>query len=134
VFSVYFNVIRKEDEYKALSFKLKFAQDLGFLNHLCDTAKELKKTSLFFFWFPRDVQVLIERLYQKKPLESDVSALLLVIMIAGIDFDDNDYLAYVIIQLYRTDSTESTESLIQGSQNLCVFMFGTTVDDVSEFP
>ena len=129
--SVYFNVIRKEEVYKELSNEQKYEQDLGFLNHMCDSAKELKKTSLYFYWFPRDVQVLIERLFQKKPLESDVGGLLGVIMIAGFDFDENDYLAYVITELYRT---ESTETLYEGSQNLCVLMFGTTLDDISEFP
>ena len=131
MYSVYFTVIRKEDDFKELSDEQKYEQDLAFLNHMCDIAKELKKPSLYFYWFPRNVQVLIERLFQTKPLESDVGGLLGVIMIAGFGFDEDDYLAYVITQLYRTDSTET---LYKGSQNLCVLMFGTTLDDISEFP
>ena len=125
---MYFSVIRNEDEFKQLSDKLKLQQDLAFLNHMSAIGKELSKTSFLFWWFPRDVQVVIERLFQTKPVDLDLGGLLGAIMIAGLEFDDDEYLGVIITALYRT---ENNSQLYEGAQNLAVLLFGITSNDVS---
>jgi hypothetical protein len=123
--------MRKEDIFKQLSVEDKWAQDLAFLHHMSETGNKLRKNSFFFYLFPRDVQVVMERLFTGKPLEWDVGGLLGLIMIAGLGFDEEAYFHYVITMLYRT---ETPSPLFMGTQNLGVMLFGVTLNDVSKTP
>ncbi len=129
VYSVYFSIIRKEGYFKALPIEEKYKQDLAFLHHMCDMGKILTKTSFFFFLFPRDVQVVVERLFSHRPLEWDLAGLLNLIMIAGMGFDEDTYYLHVITELYRT---ENESPLFASTQNLGTMLFGMTLDDVSK--
>ena len=129
LYLVYFSVIRKEDEFIALTDERKLETDVAFLHHMSRISKELNKTSLYWWWFPRDVQVVMERLFQMKPLEGDVGGLLGVIMFAGFDFTEDDYFVKMANKLYRHDSSSP---LFEGVQNLAVLLFGSTIDDVSK--
>jgi hypothetical protein len=127
--SVYYSVIRKEDEFIQMSYEEKLAQDLGFLHHMSDLAKKLRRTSFLLFLFPRDIQVIVERLFVGKPPESDVGGLLGLIMIAGLGFEEDEYFSFLIKNLFQT---ENESPLFEGTRNLGIMLFGVTLDDVSK--
>jgi hypothetical protein len=115
-------------KYKVLTIEEKMEQDVQFLTWMVHQYPELKKTSFLFWWFPRDIQVVIERLFQDKLLEFDTSALIGAIMIAGFEFDEDDYAALVIDRMYRS---KKTNGISKGAQNLSSLIFGITMTDVS---
>ena len=88
-FPVYFNVVRKEAKTTALSDDNKFQQDVAFLKELRKKSESLTGYSLYVWWFPTEIQKVLEMLMSRKPLDADVGGLLTLFMFAGIDFDDD---------------------------------------------
>jgi hypothetical protein len=88
-YSIHFSVIRKECSITSLSLKQKYRQDTRFMKFLSATAASLKTTSLYLYWFPIKIQVLIEGLFKNSNGDKDLSGLLSLIMLAGISLDED---------------------------------------------
>jgi hypothetical protein len=97
-FSAYFNVVRKETKTTQLLDDDKFQQDVTFLKELGKKSESLTGYSLYMWWFPTKIQEVLEMLMSRKPLDADVSGLLSLIMVAGIDFDDDTFFEMQVIQ------------------------------------
>ncbi len=131
-FSVYFSVVRKEVKTHDLSDDDKFQQDVTFLKELGKKSGSLTGFSLYMWWFPPEIQEVLEMLMVQKPLDGDVGGLLALIMFAGIDFDDDDFFEMQVIQKAFLPKTKdgANNLLFESQQNLSVLLFGLTVDDV----
>jgi hypothetical protein len=96
----------------------------------------LTGTSHYMWWFPNQIQAIIELLFRKKTQEGDVPGLLSLIMFAGLELNEEEYFKNQIIQhqyLSRTASTsKSTNWFYESQQNLSDLLFGITLDDVSQ--
>jgi hypothetical protein len=95
-FSVYFSVVRKEFATRQLADADKFQQDLTFLKVLGKKSESLTGFSLYMWWFPTELQEVLEMLMFGKPLDGDVGGLLS--MFAGLDFDDDNFFEMQVIQ------------------------------------
>ena len=84
-------MVRKEVKTHDLSDDDKFQQDVTFLKELGKKSGSLTGFSLYMWWFPPEIQEVLEMLMVRKPLDGDVGGLLALIMFAGIDFDDDDF-------------------------------------------
>ena len=131
-FPVYFNVVRKEAKTTALSDDDKFQQDVTFLKELCKKSESLTGYSLFMWWFPTEIQKVLEMLMSQKPLDADVGGLLTLIMFAGIDFDDDKFFEMQVIRkaFLPRDKDGTNNLLFESQQNLSVLLFGLSLDDV----
>jgi hypothetical protein len=131
-FPVYFNVVRKETKTIALWDDDKFCQDVTFLKELCKKSESLTGYSLYMWWFPTEIQEVLEMLMSRKPLDADVGGLLTLIMFAGIDFDDDKFFEMQVIQKAFLPKTKdgTNNSLFESQQNISFLLFGLTVDDV----
>jgi hypothetical protein len=122
-------------------------QDISFLGVIrdnADKAGQLSKFSLYQWWFPTEIQEVMETLMARKPVEKDLDGLLALIMFAGIDFNEEDELFFqteVIDKVFRREvkvkkRTTKVEDvlpsnfLFDSQQNLSVLLFGITFDDV----
>jgi hypothetical protein len=125
---VYFSVIRKECATASLSPKQKFRQDIWLMKFLTVRAETLSRTSLYMWRFPPESQVIIELLFENKPVDEDMSGLQSLIMFAGISTNKDMYLENQIINtLYLSDTTNEC---YERQQNLSDFLYGITVYDV----
>jgi hypothetical protein len=131
-FSVYFSVVRKEFATSQLSDDNKFQQDVTFLKELGKKSESLTGFSLYMWWFPTELQEVLEMLMFRKPLDGDVGGLLSLIMSAGLDFDDDNFFEMQVIQKAFLPKTKegANNLLFESRQNLSVLLFGLTVDDV----
>ena len=130
-YSVYFNVIRKEEKTKSLSSSDKNKQDMSFFRCVLEKAKKLTGYSLYMWWFPYEIQVILERLFTRKPVDTDVGGLLGLIMLAGIDEEESDI--ELVENAYIPKNTKNVSNLLFDSQqNMSALLFGITVDDVSK--
>ncbi len=131
-FPVYFNVVRKEAKTTALSDDDKFQQDVAFLKELRKKSESLTGYSLYMWWFPTEIQKVLEMLMSRKPLDADVGGLLTLIMFAGIDFDDDKFFEMQVIRkaFLPKDKVGTNNLLFESQQNLSVLLFGLTLDDV----
>jgi hypothetical protein len=134
---VYFNVVRKEEPIKSMRPNQKFAQDVIVFTALYEKAKPLSGSSLFMWWFPHQIQLVIELLFKGKPLDEDVGGLLSLIMFACVGSDEDEYFKKNIISSLFLSKPHSLSKLhtniwIESQQNLSVLLFGITVDDVSK--
>jgi hypothetical protein len=88
------------------------------------------------WWFPNQIQVIIELLFIKKPMEGDVPGLLSLIMFAGLGSNEEEYYKNQIIQHQYVSQTATTPKgknwIYESQQNLSDLLFGITLDDVSE--
>jgi hypothetical protein len=106
--SVYFSVIRKEVTTTSLLQEGKYRQDKQFLDYLLARAKPLTGTSHWMWWFPNQIQGIIELLFTKKPMEGDVPRLLSLIMFAGLESNEEEYFKNQIIQHQYLSQTATT--------------------------
>ncbi len=125
-------MVRKEVKTHDLSDDDKFQQDVTFLKELGKKSGSLTGFSLYMWWFPPEIQEVLEMLMVRKPLDGDVGGLLALIMFAGIDFDDDDFFEMQVIQKAFLPKTKegANNLLFESQQNLSVLLFGLTVDDV----
>jgi hypothetical protein len=63
---------------------------MSLLKLLSEKASVLTKHYFYYFWFPQEIQVVIEPLLSPKCLDKDVARLLTLIMFAGINFDEEE--------------------------------------------
>ena len=122
-------------------------QDISFLGVIRDKgdeAAQLSKFSLYQWWFPTEIQEVIETLMSRKPVENDLGGLLALIMFTGIDFNEEDELFFqteMIDKFVRREAkvkkvtTKVQEVLppnflFDSQTNLLVLLFGITFDDV----
>jgi hypothetical protein len=110
---------------------------MSFLRCVLEKAKGLTGYSQYMWWFPRKMQVIFERLFAGKPLESDVGGLLGLIMFAGIEEEEsgtgNLNIAAMIEKAYLPRNKKNISNLLFDSQqNMSALMFGITVDNVSK--
>ena len=105
---------------------------MTFLRHILFLAKPLTTYSLFLWWFPPEIQQVIELLMQNKPLEHDMGGLLGVIMFAGLAGDKKDFaMTQIVEKIFLQKKGAYTPNLINESQqNLSALLFGITLDDV----
>ena len=106
---------------------------MTFLRHICFLARPLTAYSLFLWWFPPEIQQVIELLMaQNKPLEHDMEGLLGVIMFAGLAGDKTDFaMTQIVKKIFLQKKGAYTPNLINDSQqNLSALLFGITLDDV----
>jgi hypothetical protein len=131
-FSVYFSVVRKEFLNRQLSDEDKFQQDVKFLKELVKKSESLTGFSLYMWWFPTELQEVLEMLMFRKPLDGDVGMLLSLIMFAGIDFDEDIFFEMQVIQKAFLPKTKdgANSLLFESQQNLSVLLFGLTVNNV----
>jgi hypothetical protein len=131
-FSVYFSVVRKEFVTRQLLDDNKFQQVVTFLKELGKKSESLTGFSLYMWWFPTEIQEVLEMLMFRKPLDGDVGRLLSLIMFAGIDFDNDIFFETQVIQKAFLPKTEdgANNLLFESQQNLSVLLFGLNVDDV----
>jgi hypothetical protein len=126
-------VVRKEFVSRQLSDDDKFQQDVTFLKELGKKSESLTGFSLYMWWFPTEIQEVLEMLMFGKPLDGDVGGLLSLIMFAGIDFDDDNFFEMQVIQKAFLPKTKDRANhlLFESQQNLSVLLFGlSTVDNV----
>jgi hypothetical protein len=125
-------VVRKEFATSRLSDDNKFQQDVTFLKELGKKSESLTGFSLYMWWFPTELQEVLEMLMFRKPLDGDVGGLLSLIMFAGLDFDDDIFFEMQVIQKAFLPKTKegANNLLFESQQNLSVLLFGLTVDDV----
>jgi hypothetical protein len=128
-FSVYFSVVRKEFATSRLLDDNKFQQDVTFLKELGKKSESLTGFSLYMWWFPTELQEVLEMLMFRKPLDGDVGWLLSLIMFAGLDFDDDNCFEMQVIQKAFLPKTKegANNLLFESQQNLSVLLFGLTV-------
>ena len=82
-----------------LNDKDKLEQDMSFLRHIHFLARPLTAYSLFLWWFPPEIQQVIELLMAlNKPLENDMGGLLGAIMFAGLAGDETDFAITQIVE------------------------------------
>jgi hypothetical protein len=102
------------------------------MKYLIARSRNLSGTSLYMWWFPPEIQIIIEILFKNKPVEEDVPGLLSMIMFAGIGFSYDEEVHFkkqVIETLYLLSDT--TNNFYESQHNLSELLFGITVDDVS---
>jgi hypothetical protein len=76
---------------RQLSDDDKFQQDVIFLKELGKKSESLTGFSLYMWWFPTELQEVLEIIMFRKPLDGDVGGLLALIMFAGLAFDDDNF-------------------------------------------
>jgi hypothetical protein len=76
---------------RQLSDDDKFQQDVIFLKELGKKSESLTGFSLYMWWFPTELQEVLEIIMFRKPLDGDVGGLLSLIMFAGLAFDDDNF-------------------------------------------
>jgi hypothetical protein len=69
-----------------LSDDNEFQQDVAFLKELGKKSESLTGFSLYMWWFPTELQEVLEMLMFRKRLDGDVGGLLSLIMFAGMFF------------------------------------------------
>jgi hypothetical protein len=106
---------------------------MTFLRHILAEAEVLTGSSVFNWWFPTEIQKIIEPLLQRKTLTLDVAGILGVIMFAGLDFEDEEFFLTQIIEKAFEERVKHNE-LFESQQNLSTLLFGITVDNVSKIP
>jgi hypothetical protein len=136
VFLDYFNVVRNNEKSKELTPTQKFEEDLSFVRNLHFQYNPLSRHSLYMWWFPNEIQVLIEPLMSHKPSDMDVPGLLSLILFAGIDLSEktDDFFQETVIEkvFLITGNEMNNENLFlfESQQNLASLLFGITVDKV----
>jgi hypothetical protein len=126
---VYYNIVRKQEHRKNMKNKKKFKYDMIFMDYLGDYAKALTEHSFMMRWFPVDIQDQIESLCMQKPVDGDLGGLLNLMMFAGIASSDHDYLKqFMCKEVFQ----HGHNILVDTHQNFAAFVFGITMDDVSE--
>jgi hypothetical protein len=83
---------------RQLSDDDKFQQDVAFLKELGKKSEYLTGFSLYMWWFPTELQEVLEMLMFRKPLDGDVGGLLSLIMCAYIDINDDIFFEMQVIQ------------------------------------
>ena len=68
-------MVRKEFATSRLSDDNKFQQDVIFLKELGKKWESLTGFSLYMWWFPTELQEVLEMLMFRKPLDGDVGGL-----------------------------------------------------------
>ncbi len=109
MFLVHFNVIRNDEKPKELTPTQKFEQDLLVVRNLRVKHNPQSRHSLYMWWFPNEIQVLIEPLMSQKPSDTDVSGLLSLILFAGIDLSektDDFFQDQIIEKVFLTTGKE----------------------------
>jgi hypothetical protein len=126
------SVVRKEFVTRQLSDDDKFQQDVTFLKEFGKKLEFVTGFSLYMWWFPTELQEVLEMFMFRKPLDGDVGGLLSLIMFAGIDFDDDIFFEMQVIQKAFLPKTKegANNLLFESQQNLSVLIFGLTIDDV----
>ena len=79
---------------------------MGVICDNADKAAQLSKFSLYQWWFPTEIQEVMETLMACKPVEKDLGGLRALIMFAGIDFNEEDKLFFqtkVIDKVFRRE-------------------------------
>ena len=72
---------------------------MSFLRHILVMARPLTAYSLFLWWFPPEIQQVIELLKaQNKLLEHDMGGLLGAIMFAGLAADKSNFAIEQIVE------------------------------------
>ena len=80
---------------------------MDFLQDKADESAQLSKFSFYQWWFPTEIQQVIEKLMSRKPVEKDLGGLLALVMFAGIDFnekDDSFFQTEVIDKVFRSEA------------------------------
>ncbi len=105
---------------------------MSFLRHILFLARPLTAHSLFLWWFPPEIQQVIELLMaQNKPLEHDMGGLLGAIMFAGLAADKTDFaITQIVEKMYIQKLGYASNLLKDSQQNLSALLFGITLDDV----
>ena len=117
---------------------------MGLVRDKGDKAAQLSKFSLYQWWFPTEIQEVIETLMSRKPVEKDLGGLLALIMFTGIDLNEEDELFFqteMIDKMFRREAkvkkvTTTVQEplppnfLFDSQQKLLVLLFGITFDDV----
>ena len=115
---------------------MKYIQDTQFLDYLLDRTKPLTGKSHYMWWFPNQIQRIIELLFREKSQQGDLPGLLSLIMFAGLEPIEEEYFKNQIIKhqyLTRTASTSKVKNhFYESQQNLSDLLFGITLDDVSQ--
>jgi hypothetical protein len=68
----------------------KYKLDLIFMQDLIDKAESLSETPIFMYWFPKEIQHIIEPLLSGRAGELNVVGLLGLTKFAGVNIDDED--------------------------------------------
>ena len=129
MFSVYYNVVRKQKE-NELKYSELCELDTLFNEALLVKAEELTRHSIYLYLFPPEIQVLIETLLSSKPANMDFGGLLGLIMFSAID-DEKYVLTEIIDKAFLPKDVEAENSMLyESQQNLSALLFGITLDDV----
>jgi hypothetical protein len=99
---------------------------VSFFNHLSKKADVLTEHSFNFFWFPQELQLVIEPLLSPKCVDNkDVAGLLALIAFAGIDLMDKE-------EVFKSEMIKKTfdDKFREFLQKLSSLLFGITVDKV----
>jgi hypothetical protein len=93
-------------------------------------AINLTETSLLMRWFPNELQNHIKLLGAKTPLEEDFGDLMTLMMFAGFRSMEYNYIKHKMCKKVFEETTANP--ITDSHQNFAVFIFGITMDDVSE--
>jgi hypothetical protein len=113
-------------------FGEKYDQDIVFLTATNRFGMDLTEHSLFLSWFPNEINSHIEFLCAQRPLEKDFGGLMTLMMFAGLADEEDDYMKYLIKTVFDENSLGGSNAVVDYLQNCAVFLFGITMDDVSE--
>jgi hypothetical protein len=98
-----------------------FKQDMSSVKRLIKKANILTEHSFYFYWFPQELQVVIEPLLYRKRVDMDVAGLFSLIMLVGIHFDEEK-----LFQSKIMERTFKDEKFSECLQNLLALLFGIT--------
>ena len=101
------------------------------MSFLLDLLTQSTKLSLYIWWFPNDIQRVLEHLFKNRPTEEDVAGLLSLIMFAGVTDNEALYFQEEIISDSYTPKFNKNNPFIDSQQNLSVLLLGFTLDGVS---
>ena len=125
------SVVRKEPKTARKTDDLKSKQDMLFLNSILSKARDCTGFSFYLWWFPNQIQRVLEHLFKNKPAEQDLNGLLSLIVFAGIDCEEDVYFKEEIIDKFFLSKFPNQNCFFGSQQNLSDLLFGITIDDVS---
>ena len=105
---------------------------MSFLRHIIKKSRKLTGSSLYLSWFPPDIKEVIERLLPSDVCDFDISGLLSLVAIAGIDLNDDEFFKTQLIGkgYLGLDPKDNSNMFFDSQQNLSMLLFGITMDDV----
>ena len=103
------------------------------MQHIFEQSTLLTESSILMNWFPNQIRNVIELHCTSKRADKDLGGLLGLLMFAGIDFEDKEFFTHeMIMKSLKPEPAEVFKWFVDSHHNLATFLFGITMDDVSE--